>query len=188
MKRQFCNPGVRQSTTKLDITHVPSGKQRCVWHLQYLDWADHGCPKDVASFLSKDHLTSDAIQLVLGPMLERVKNWFSGVSSCWFNSQEVFAKKMINLFSHFLLLYHPALYQPTSIHVWLALSCGHSLTANHLHTYRFSRRNWYRPPTLSGSSASWKQLQHTCFSPLRSWSRSNWGGNSLWRTPYLAGQ
>lgn len=49
---QFSNPGAKQATTKLCVTHLASGKQRSIWHLQYSDWADHGCPKDTPSFLS----------------------------------------------------------------------------------------------------------------------------------------
>ncbi|XP_045027481.1 tyrosine-protein phosphatase non-receptor type 14-like isoform X2 [Daphnia magna] len=42
----------RQSITKLDVMHLPTSQQRSIWHLQYSDWADHGCPRDVTSFLS----------------------------------------------------------------------------------------------------------------------------------------
>ncbi|EFX79334.1 hypothetical protein DAPPUDRAFT_304861 [Daphnia pulex] len=50
--RQVGKLSGRQSITKLDVTHLPTAQQRSIWHLQYSDWADHGCPKDVTSFLS----------------------------------------------------------------------------------------------------------------------------------------
>lgn len=35
----------------LQLTHVPSKRERTVWHLQYSDWSDHGCPSDVAKYI-----------------------------------------------------------------------------------------------------------------------------------------
>jgi len=49
--RQLGKPSQGQSITKLELVHMPSGQQRNIWHLQYSDWADHGCPKDVGLFL-----------------------------------------------------------------------------------------------------------------------------------------
>lgn len=57
MTRQFGKPSQGQSITKLELVHIPTGQQRHIWHLQYSDWADHGCPKDVGLFLSKTFLS-----------------------------------------------------------------------------------------------------------------------------------
>ncbi|XP_039105444.1 tyrosine-protein phosphatase non-receptor type 14 [Hyaena hyaena] len=40
------------ATTGLKVKHLLSGQERTVWHLQYTDWPDHGCPEDVQGFLS----------------------------------------------------------------------------------------------------------------------------------------
>nr|XP_005998636.1 PREDICTED: tyrosine-protein phosphatase non-receptor type 14 [Latimeria chalumnae] len=40
------------ATTGLKIKHLLSGQERTVWHLQYTDWPDHGCPEEVQGFLS----------------------------------------------------------------------------------------------------------------------------------------
>ncbi|XP_043917235.1 tyrosine-protein phosphatase non-receptor type 14 [Protopterus annectens] len=40
------------ATTGLKVKHLLSGQERTVWHLQYTDWPDHGCPEDVSGFLS----------------------------------------------------------------------------------------------------------------------------------------
>ncbi|XP_041106547.1 tyrosine-protein phosphatase non-receptor type 14-like [Polyodon spathula] len=40
------------ATTGLKVKHLLSGQERTVWHLQYTDWPDHGCPEEVAGFLS----------------------------------------------------------------------------------------------------------------------------------------
>ncbi|RZF46366.1 hypothetical protein LSTR_LSTR011150 [Laodelphax striatellus] len=38
-------------TTKLRLYHAPTRRSRGVWHLQYCEWGDHGCPKTVPHFL-----------------------------------------------------------------------------------------------------------------------------------------
>ena len=48
----MCKASQGQSITKLELVHTPTAQQRHIWHLQYSDWADHGCPKDVGQFLS----------------------------------------------------------------------------------------------------------------------------------------
>ncbi|XP_069064239.1 tyrosine-protein phosphatase non-receptor type 21 isoform X1 [Pleurodeles waltl] len=40
------------ATTGLKIKHLLTGQERTVWHLQYTDWPEHGCPDDVKGFLS----------------------------------------------------------------------------------------------------------------------------------------
>ncbi|XP_019728051.1 tyrosine-protein phosphatase non-receptor type 21 isoform X2 [Hippocampus comes] len=40
------------ATTGLKIKHLLSGQERTVWHLQYTDWPDHGCPDDFKGFLT----------------------------------------------------------------------------------------------------------------------------------------
>uniref|UniRef100_A0AAZ3QQN1 Tyrosine-protein phosphatase non-receptor type n=1 Tax=Oncorhynchus tshawytscha TaxID=74940 RepID=A0AAZ3QQN1_ONCTS len=40
------------ATTGLMIKHVLTGQEHTVWHLQYTDWPDHGCPEDFKGFLS----------------------------------------------------------------------------------------------------------------------------------------
>lgn len=44
------------ATTGLKVKHLLSGQERTVWHLQYTDWPDHGCPEDVQGFLCKSFL------------------------------------------------------------------------------------------------------------------------------------
>ncbi|GAB6026053.1 hypothetical protein CHUAL_012259 [Chamberlinius hualienensis] len=39
-------------TTGLSIFNLAQKKQRNLWHIQYTDWPDHGCPLDVHGFLS----------------------------------------------------------------------------------------------------------------------------------------
>lgn len=46
------------ATTGLKVKHLLSGQERTVWHLQYTDWPDHGCPEDVQGFLCKFLLPS----------------------------------------------------------------------------------------------------------------------------------
>lgn len=41
------------ATTGLKVKHLLSGQERTVWHLQYTDWPDHGCPEEVQGFLCK---------------------------------------------------------------------------------------------------------------------------------------
>ncbi|XP_028295357.1 tyrosine-protein phosphatase non-receptor type 14-like [Gouania willdenowi] len=40
------------ATTGLKVKHLLSGQERTVWHLQYTDWPEHGCPEYVPGFLS----------------------------------------------------------------------------------------------------------------------------------------
>ncbi|MEE6473947.1 hypothetical protein FKM82_010220 [Ascaphus truei] len=40
------------ATTGLKVKHLLSGQERTVWHLQFTDWPDHGCPEEVQGFLS----------------------------------------------------------------------------------------------------------------------------------------
>lgn len=49
---QFSNDSGCYITSGLTLRHIPSGEQRTVWHLQYNDWPNQGCPDDVHGFLS----------------------------------------------------------------------------------------------------------------------------------------
>uniref|UniRef100_A0A8D3B9W5 Tyrosine-protein phosphatase non-receptor type n=1 Tax=Scophthalmus maximus TaxID=52904 RepID=A0A8D3B9W5_SCOMX len=40
------------ATTGLKIKHLLTGQERTVWHLQYTEWPDHGCPEDFKGFLT----------------------------------------------------------------------------------------------------------------------------------------
>lgn len=40
------------ATTGLKMKHLLTGQERTVWHLQYTDWPEHGCPEDLKGFLS----------------------------------------------------------------------------------------------------------------------------------------
>uniref|UniRef100_A0A3Q1EFN2 Tyrosine-protein phosphatase non-receptor type n=1 Tax=Acanthochromis polyacanthus TaxID=80966 RepID=A0A3Q1EFN2_9TELE len=40
------------ATTGLKVKHLLSGQERTVWHLQYTDWPEQGCPEYVLGFLS----------------------------------------------------------------------------------------------------------------------------------------
>ncbi|CAN9502356.1 unnamed protein product [Ophioblennius macclurei] len=40
------------ATTGLKIKHLLAGQERTLWHLQYTDWPDHGCPEDFKGFLT----------------------------------------------------------------------------------------------------------------------------------------
>ena len=40
-------------TSGIMIRHLPSHKEKMVWHLQYTDWPDHGCPEDTYGFLGQ---------------------------------------------------------------------------------------------------------------------------------------
>ena len=46
------------ATTGLKIKHLLSGHERTIWHLQYTDWPDHGCPEDFKGFLSESAETT----------------------------------------------------------------------------------------------------------------------------------
>lgn len=39
------------ATTGLKMKHLLTGQERTVWHLQYTDWPEHGCPEDLKGFL-----------------------------------------------------------------------------------------------------------------------------------------
>lgn len=41
------------ATTGLKMKHLLTGQERTVWHLQYTDWPEHGCPEDLKGFLCK---------------------------------------------------------------------------------------------------------------------------------------
>lgn len=40
------------ATTGLKVKHLLSGQERTVWHLQYTDWPEQGCPEYVQGFIS----------------------------------------------------------------------------------------------------------------------------------------
>ncbi|XP_077910206.1 tyrosine-protein phosphatase non-receptor type 21 isoform X3 [Halichoerus grypus] len=40
------------ATTGLKLKHLLTGQERTVWHLQYTDWPEHGCPEGLTGFLS----------------------------------------------------------------------------------------------------------------------------------------
>ncbi|XP_038128509.1 tyrosine-protein phosphatase non-receptor type 21 isoform X1 [Cyprinodon tularosa] len=40
------------ATTGLKIKNLVKEQERTVWHLQYTDWPDHGCPEDFKGFLT----------------------------------------------------------------------------------------------------------------------------------------
>ncbi|XP_026938776.1 tyrosine-protein phosphatase non-receptor type 14 isoform X2 [Sagmatias obliquidens] len=61
------------ATTGLKVKHLLSGQERTVWHLQYTDWPDHGCPEDVQGFLS--YLEEiQSVRRHTNSMLESTKN------------------------------------------------------------------------------------------------------------------
>uniref|UniRef100_A0A5F9CWQ5 Tyrosine-protein phosphatase non-receptor type n=1 Tax=Oryctolagus cuniculus TaxID=9986 RepID=A0A5F9CWQ5_RABIT len=61
------------ATTGLKVKHLLSGQERTVWHLQYTDWPDHGCPEDVQGFLS--YLEEiQSVRRHTNSMLEGTKN------------------------------------------------------------------------------------------------------------------
>ncbi|XP_033617933.1 tyrosine-protein phosphatase non-receptor type 14 [Fukomys damarensis] len=61
------------ATTGLKVKHLLSGQERTVWHLQYTDWPDHGCPEDVQGFLS--YLEEiQSVRRHTNSMLEGAKN------------------------------------------------------------------------------------------------------------------
>ncbi|XP_060590251.1 tyrosine-protein phosphatase non-receptor type 21-like [Ruditapes philippinarum] len=47
----FTNDSLCYITNRISLRHVPSKKERQIWHLQYTDWPDHGCPDDMYGFL-----------------------------------------------------------------------------------------------------------------------------------------
>ena len=38
-------------TSRFQVTHLPTKTKRTVWHLQYSDWSDHGCPSNVKRYI-----------------------------------------------------------------------------------------------------------------------------------------
>nr|XP_033807382.1 tyrosine-protein phosphatase non-receptor type 21 isoform X2 [Geotrypetes seraphini] len=40
------------ATTGLKIKHLLTGQERTLWHLQYMDWPEHGSPQDLKGFLA----------------------------------------------------------------------------------------------------------------------------------------
>ncbi|XP_017048400.1 tyrosine-protein phosphatase non-receptor type 21 [Drosophila ficusphila] len=49
--QEFSQTSDRCTTIKLRLYHVPSRRYRSVWYLQYADWAEQNCPRDVNHFL-----------------------------------------------------------------------------------------------------------------------------------------
>lgn len=50
--RKHSTVGRSHITSRLQVVHIPTRKSRNIWHLQYTDWADHGCPEDLLGFIS----------------------------------------------------------------------------------------------------------------------------------------
>lgn len=44
------------ATTGLKVKHLLSGQERTVWHLQYTDWPEQGCPEYVPGFLCESFI------------------------------------------------------------------------------------------------------------------------------------
>lgn len=57
------------ATTGLKIKHLLTGQERTVWHLQYTDWPEHGCPEDLKGFLCKLYLIALFWGVVCGGFL-----------------------------------------------------------------------------------------------------------------------
>ncbi|CAH1791812.1 unnamed protein product [Owenia fusiformis] len=49
---QFCNKTEWFNTSRLTVKHLPSKCERELWHLQYTDWPEKGCPEDIHGFLA----------------------------------------------------------------------------------------------------------------------------------------
>lgn len=60
------------TTTTLKLVHTPSNKSRTVWHLQYTDWGEAGCPSNVRAFLNfleelsalRNHISTNAAEII----------------------------------------------------------------------------------------------------------------------------
>ena len=60
------------TTTTLKLVHSPSNKTRTLWHLQYTDWGETGCPTNVRAFLNfleelsalRNHITTNATEII----------------------------------------------------------------------------------------------------------------------------
>jgi len=50
--RRFVSSSDSFCTSALTLMHGVQKKQRNIWHIQYTDWPDHGCPQNVHGFLS----------------------------------------------------------------------------------------------------------------------------------------
>ena len=48
---QFMHDSLCYVTSGIMVRHMPSRKEKMVWHLQYTDWPDHACPQDTYGFL-----------------------------------------------------------------------------------------------------------------------------------------
>lgn len=48
---QFSNGNWCYITSQISIRNKTSKEERQVWHMQYTDWPDHGCPEDIYGFL-----------------------------------------------------------------------------------------------------------------------------------------
>lgn len=57
------------ATTGLKIKHLLTGQERTVWHLQYTDWPEHGCPEDLKGFLCKLYIIALFRGVVCGVFL-----------------------------------------------------------------------------------------------------------------------
>lgn len=49
--QEFSQTTDRCITSKLRLYHIQSRRYRSVWHLNYTDWAEQNCPRDVNHFL-----------------------------------------------------------------------------------------------------------------------------------------
>lgn len=50
---QLTDDSICYVTSRIILRHTGVGQERMVWHLQYTDWPDHGCPEDTYGFLGK---------------------------------------------------------------------------------------------------------------------------------------
>ncbi|XP_041353223.1 tyrosine-protein phosphatase non-receptor type 21-like [Gigantopelta aegis] len=48
---EFTDNSLCYVTSRIIVRYIPQNKERVIWHLQYTDWPDHGCPEDVYGFL-----------------------------------------------------------------------------------------------------------------------------------------
>ena len=49
--KKFASVSGPYTTHQLVLRHIPSAKERTIFHIQYTDWPDHGCPVDIYGFL-----------------------------------------------------------------------------------------------------------------------------------------
>ena len=60
------------TTTTLKLIHTPTKKTRTLWHLQYTDWGEAGCPSNTRAFLNfleelsalRNHITTNAAEII----------------------------------------------------------------------------------------------------------------------------